>query len=284
MADRHQFRAPWHDYNEGIYFVTICCAEKRHYFGEIHQGKMNFTQAGIITESQIANLPKHFPDIEIWNHVVMPNHIHIIISIRNVQNVGTLFKASATTSLEPSATTSLEPSATTSLEPSAATSLEPSAAANLGCLRQRRHDAPDEQDFHHNTRLSVIIRCLKGGVKRDTGRLGISFAWQSRYYEHIIRNRRAYENIMNYIDKNVENWHYDRFHPSPLSSTFAPWNITNATAGNTLSTTGNTLSTADALKSVPTGASETSASETSASETGASEIVGTTTKSSDREA
>ena len=253
MADRHQFRAPWHDYNEGIYFVTICCAEKRHYFGEISQGKMNFTQAGIITESQIANLPKHFPDIEIWNHVVMPNHIHIIISIRNVQNVGTLFKASATTSLEPSATTSLEPSATT----------------NLGCLRQRRHDAPDEQDFHHNTRLSVIIRCLKGGVKRDTGRLGISFAWQSRYYEHIIRNRRAYENIMNYIDKNVENWHYDRFHPSPLSSTFAPWNITNTVEDNTLSTAGNTLSMADALKSVPTNASETNAP---------------ITKSSDREA
>ena len=257
---------------------------------------MYLTQAGIITESQISNLSKHFPDIEIWNHVVMPNHIHIIISIRNVQNVGTLFKASATTSLEPSvttslepsvttslepsATTSLEPSATTSLEPSAATSLEPSAAANLGCLRQRRHDAPDEQDFHHNTRLSVIIRCLKGGVKRDTGRLGISFAWQSRYYEHIIRNRRAYENIMNYIDKNVENWHYDRFHPLPLSSTFAPWNITNAVAGkvedntlsmagNTLSMAGNTLSMADALKSVPTNASETNAP---------------ITKSSDREA
>ena len=187
---------------------------------------MYLTQAGILTESQISNLSKHFPDIEIWNHVVMPNHIHIIISIRNVQNVGTLFKASATTSLEPSA----------------ATSLEPSATINLGCLRQRRHDAPDEQDFHHNTRLSVIIRCLKGGVKRDTGRLGISFAWQSRYYEHIIRNRRAYENIMNYIDKNVENWHYDRFHPSPLSST------------------------ADALKSVPTGASETNAPITKSSD------------------
>lgn len=217
---------------------------------------MYLTQAGIITESQISNLSKHFPDIEIWNHVVMPNHIHIIISIRNV---GTLFKASAETSLEPSAATSFKASA--------ATSLEPSAATNLGCLRQRRHGAPDEQDFYHNTRLSVIIRCLKGGVKRDVGRAGISFAWQSRYYEHIIRNRRAYENIMNYIDKNVENWHYDRFHPSPLPSTSATWNITNATAGST-------LSAADALKSVPTGASET----------GASEIIGTTTKSSDREA
>lgn len=204
---------------------------------------MNFTQAGIITESQIANLPKHFPEIEIWNHVVMPNHIHIIISIRNVQNVGTLFKSSATTSIKASATT------------------------NLGCLRQRRHDAPDEQDFHHNTRLSVIIRCLKGGVKREAGREGISFAWQPRFHEHIIRNQRAYNNIMNYVDKNVENWHYDRFHPSPLSSTFAPWNITNAAAGNT-------LSMADALKSVPTNASETNASETNAS----------ITKSSDREA
>ena len=28
-------RANWHDYNGGIYFVTICTKNREHYFGEI---------------------------------------------------------------------------------------------------------------------------------------------------------------------------------------------------------------------------------------------------------
>ncbi len=28
-------RAYWHDYNGGIYFITICTKNREHYFGEI---------------------------------------------------------------------------------------------------------------------------------------------------------------------------------------------------------------------------------------------------------
>ena len=28
-------RANWHDYNGGVYFVTICTKNREHYFGEI---------------------------------------------------------------------------------------------------------------------------------------------------------------------------------------------------------------------------------------------------------
>ena len=28
-------RANWHDYNGGVYFVTICTKNRKHYFGEI---------------------------------------------------------------------------------------------------------------------------------------------------------------------------------------------------------------------------------------------------------
>lgn len=63
-SDRHAFRASWHDYNEGIYFVTICTAGRRHIFGQVIDGKM------------------------VLNHIVMPNHIHILMQIvgRVLQN------------------------------------------------------------------------------------------------------------------------------------------------------------------------------------------------------
>ena len=35
--------------------------------------------------------------------------------------------------------------------------------------------------------------------------------WQRDYYEHIIRNEKAYQNIRNYIIKNPANWKKDTF-------------------------------------------------------------------------
>ena len=202
MTDRCQFRADWHDYNDGIYFVTICCKDKSHYFGAIENGEMRLSIPGTIIDRQIAALPTHFPGLELLNHVIMPNHVHIILSVSpkpvvspppvGTLPVGTLFKASATAS-----------------QPATP---EPTPHPNLGCLKPKMH-GPATADFHHNSTLSVIVRCLKGGVTRECGRRNIKFAWQPRFHEHIIRNQQAFDNIMNYVDNNVANWHSDCFNP-----------------------------------------------------------------------
>ena len=49
-------RAQWHDYNGGVYFVTICTQYKKHYFGEILNGEMNFTEIGHYAEQCIQNI------------------------------------------------------------------------------------------------------------------------------------------------------------------------------------------------------------------------------------
>ncbi|MDQ0637989.1 putative transposase [Pedobacter sp. W3I1] len=36
--------------------------------------------------------------------------------------------------------------------------------------------------------------------------------WQRNYYEHIIRDERAYQNISNYIINNPSKWNEDKFH------------------------------------------------------------------------
>ena len=36
--------------------------------------------------------------------------------------------------------------------------------------------------------------------------------WQRNYYEHIIRNEQAYQNISNYIINNPANWNADKFY------------------------------------------------------------------------
>jgi len=41
-----------------------------------------------------------------------------------------------------------------------------------------------------------------------------NFHWQRNYYEHIIRDKRDREQIINYMLNNPHNWHHDRNHPN----------------------------------------------------------------------
>ena len=83
MADRHQFRAKWHDYNGGMYFVTLCCAEKRHLFGEINRSEMHLNECGKIAKDMIDEISLHFPSSQVLNYVIMPNHIHLILFLED---------------------------------------------------------------------------------------------------------------------------------------------------------------------------------------------------------
>ena len=60
--------------------------------------------------------------------------------------------------------------------------------------------------------ISVIIQQYKASVKRWCNKNDASnFQWQSRFYEHIIRNDEAYQTIAEYIINNPANWNCDKF-------------------------------------------------------------------------
>lgn len=60
--------------------------------------------------------------------------------------------------------------------------------------------------------LPSIIRGFKSAVTINAQRINPDFAWQPRYYEHIIRDDKSYNQIRNYIIDNPENWCDDDFH------------------------------------------------------------------------
>ncbi|MEZ4632172.1 MAG: hypothetical protein R2880_15930 [Deinococcales bacterium] len=49
-------------------------------------------------------------------------------------------------------------------------------------------------------------------MSKHAHRLGFDFAWQPRFYDHIIRNEDEYQKIANYIEHNVAKWREDRFY------------------------------------------------------------------------
>lgn len=188
MADRHRFRATWHDYGCGFYFVTICSYGKSHIFGRINSGEMSFSPLGHLVEDHIHAIPLHHPAVAIHNSVVMPNHVHIVLSIYP-DEVGTRHVASASPMV---------------------------SEHNLGCLKPAQH-GPRCADFHHNSILATVIGSFKASVtrearKRRTGGRDMSRPyWQVRYHEHIIRTQADFDRIMTYVDNNVDTWATDCF-------------------------------------------------------------------------
>ena len=85
---RKRIRLEGYDYSSnGAYFITICTQKRLHLFGEVGKGlcscrlSCRLTPIGEIIEREWYSLTERYPNIAFDNFVVMPNHIHAIISI-----------------------------------------------------------------------------------------------------------------------------------------------------------------------------------------------------------
>lgn len=60
--------------------------------------------------------------------------------------------------------------------------------------------------------ISRIIRWYKGRCSFEVCKIHADFAWQTRFHDHIIRNRKSFETIENYIATNPMHWEKDKFY------------------------------------------------------------------------
>ena len=69
------------------YFITICCKDKRHLFGKVVGAaymppvQVCLNETGKIAECNLLAIEKHTPQAKIEKYVIMPNHLHMILSI-----------------------------------------------------------------------------------------------------------------------------------------------------------------------------------------------------------
>lgn len=87
MVPKHQrrfHRLHEYDYTQpGAYFITIVTFNRLRMFGEIKNGVMKLNTRGNIILREWQRLPSRFPKIELDEYVIMPNHLHGIIIIRD---------------------------------------------------------------------------------------------------------------------------------------------------------------------------------------------------------
>jgi hypothetical protein len=88
---RRSIRLKEYDYSTpGAYFVTVVTHGYKCIFGKIINKEMHMNDLGMIVQDCWINIPEHFINVEIEPYVIMPNHIHGIITIRENDRRGTI--------------------------------------------------------------------------------------------------------------------------------------------------------------------------------------------------
>lgn len=64
-----------------MYFITVCCKDRRHHFGEVKNGQMILSESGRLCEKYLFEIPEHFPFVLLDAGIVMPDHVHAIVVI-----------------------------------------------------------------------------------------------------------------------------------------------------------------------------------------------------------
>ena len=186
LPTRHTPRAKWHKYNGAEYFVTICTADRAHYFGTVRAGQTQLTAVGECLRVQIENVQNHYPYAEIPLYVIMPNHVHLIVVIDSDKTppnvVGTRFIASVD---------------------------------DIGADAMNRvptGGVTGNKNPMLNETLGTVIRGLKARVTKFARENGIPFGWQSRYHDRIVRSQNEMNRIAEYIEQNPAKWESDCFY------------------------------------------------------------------------
>ena len=91
---RKKIRLNGYDYSRtGCYFVTICVKDRHEMLGNIGanvgaiinrpHNLIELSEYGHIAKTAIHEIPSHYEGITIDKYVIMPNHIHMILTLRS---------------------------------------------------------------------------------------------------------------------------------------------------------------------------------------------------------
>jgi putative transposase len=80
---RRSIRLRDYDYSQcGLYFVTVCIYRREWLLGRVRDGVFYPSAAGSVVQRGLETLSLQYPGIAIECWVVMPNHIHFILEIK----------------------------------------------------------------------------------------------------------------------------------------------------------------------------------------------------------
>ena len=238
----------WQEYdyaNVGAYYLTICTQDRLHLFGRIMDGAMHRSPMGELAQWCWDAIPEHMPHVDVGEFVVMPNHVHGVVVIRerlvragNSRGVVGADHDRPDTMPDPDTTQppdTVPPDATPERDTTTDRGSNDDATANAPTAQMRAdHDrplrpadpgarlpAPNAPPMKRPMpivpvgSLGRIVRAYKGAVTRLIYKEGLLTrsipVWQGNYWDRVIRDDGEHERIAKYIRDNPMNWKGDRF-------------------------------------------------------------------------
>ena len=205
---RRSIRLQGYDYSqEGLYFITICCQDRAHLFGEIVDGKMILNDAGLQAKKSWQDIPNHFPNAVLHEYIIMPNHIHGIIE----------FVGANQYSPNNNSPNNGSPNQTFSDNGNDVENNDKAKDLELVNGTKNFSPLPNATWRSPSKTIGSVIRGFKIGVtKWMRNNTTVVNVWQRNYYDHIIRNEQDYERISEYIKNNPILWKEDRFYDNGI--------------------------------------------------------------------
>ena len=156
LPKRKHTRLKHYDYSTtGAYFITICTHNRRCLLSRIvgrglAPAEIQYTAYGKIAQEQLLLLERRYPSLKIGQYVIMPNHIHILMLLKNTR-----------------------------------------------------------EENGRNTVMDIICAYKSLTTRKCKLVQPIEKLFQTSFYEHVIRGRRDYEEIAEYIANNPTQWELD---------------------------------------------------------------------------
>ena len=176
-------RAAWWDYSEpGCYVITTCTKNRIPYFGSVIDKEMQLSTIGSLVRNEWLKTPGFRPEMEIVldRFQIMPDHFH-----------GILFFGLDET---------IDKNKPDRLAEFLNTTKNKIRIAQQSELKTINVFGPQSQN------LGSIVRGFKSAVTVAERKADPSFAWQSLFYDRIVRSFEELENWRRYIELNPKNW------------------------------------------------------------------------------
>lgn len=173
---RRSIRLKGYDYSQpGVYFVTLCIHRRECLLGEIIEGVMQLSAAGLIVKKEWLRNALVRRNVELDAFVIMPNHLHGLIILTDNPKI---------------------------------------VPHRLNCI-EGCDQISRPKGLVSGSLGAIIgqFKSLSGKrINRIRKSPGVA-VWQRDFHDHIIRHEVALENIRQYIVKNPQRWANDPTNP-----------------------------------------------------------------------
>ena len=181
--NRRSIRLSGHSYSQdGAYFVTVVTRERMTLFGDVIDGDMRLNDTGRMISQLWEWLETRYPYVRLDEYVVMPNHLHGVIVLGDLDAGG-------------------------------------SRTAPTGVVNGNRVDTARRKPLGRLVGAFKTVTTKQANLAKGTpGQV----LWQRNFYERIIRSDQEWNRIREYIANNPLKWEEDSENPAGTNRRRSP--------------------------------------------------------------